>query len=581
MTFTLAPVDDAQARRLADRLGVHPAAARCLAVRGIDVDGAAGFLAPTLAGLRRPDGLAGFDVAVGRLVRAVVRGERIGVFGDYDVDGVTSAAVLTSMLRACGAATEVAVAERDAGYGFSPAAAAAFADQGCALIVTCDCGTSDLEALAVAAGRGVEVIVIDHHTVPAAGGRHPSVALVNPLRADSTFPFRGMASVGLAFYVATALRTALRGEAWFARSGRPEPDPRDLLDLVALGTVADLVPLRAENRILTSAGLARLATRTRPGLAALLDAAAVDRDRPIDTRTISWKLAPRLNAPGRLGASLPALELLLADAAQAPARAAVLEDANARRRLAQDHVWAEASAALAAGAPGDTDDLVFAAGRGWAPGVVGVVASRLVEQYGRPAFVIALGDDGVGRGSARTAAGVDLYAAMATAAPLLERFGGHAAAAGLTVRADQLDALRAALGAAVAGQLAAGSGPVAQRGPGQAAPADAEVHLGDVDERLAAELGRLAPFGQDNPAPRLLLRGLTVRAARKVGDGSHLKVDLGDGRGNQRGGIGFGLGARDLKLGDLVDVIATPTISTWQGQRRVELELADLAPAAP
>jgi single-stranded-DNA-specific exonuclease len=560
----VATVDDAQVASLIRQLKVHPTTARCLAVRGIGVDEADRFLAPRLGGLRRPEGLAGFDAAVARLARAVIAGEAIGVFGDYDVDGVTTAAVLTEYLRAAGGRVEAAVARRDAGYGFTREAAADFAARGCKVIVTGDCGTSDLDAIAVARSLGVEVIVIDHHTVPSAAHAHPSVALVNPLRADSTFPFRGMASVGLAFYVVCAVRTRLRQDGWFA--ARREPDPKDLLDLVALGTIADLVPLRGENRILTSLGLARLQARVRPGIAALLAVAGVDPDRAVDARTVGWKLGPRLNAPGRMGAALPALQLLLADAGDADAHAALLETLNNDRRVAQDKVLAEADVMV------DDGPIVFAAGTGWAPGVVGVVAARLVDKYARPAFVVALDDKGVGRGSARTAGGVDLYRAMAAAAPWLERFGGHAAAAGMTVRASELDRVREAIAAAVEGQigeLAKGSGPI-----DRTKLADAEVRLGDIDQQLATELGQLAPFGQDNRPPALVARGVAVKGVRRVGDGSHLKLELDAGGGGVRDAIGFGLGETPVEVGSRVSLRFAPVMSTWQGRTRVELELA-------
>jgi single-stranded-DNA-specific exonuclease len=408
------------------------------------------------------------------------------------------------------------------------------------------------------------VVVIDHHTVPSAVEAHPSLALVNPHRADSQFPFRGMASVGLAFYLASAVRTRLRDSGWFR--GRPEPDPRDLLDLVALGTIADMVPLVGENRILTSAGLPRLEARTRPGIAALLAAAGVEPGSTIDTRTVSWKIAPRLNAPGRLGPALPALELLLADADAAETRAAELEVANRERRTVQDKVMDEALAVVTDG------PIVFAAGRGWSAGVVGVVAARMVDKFERPAFVVAIDDDGVGRGSARSFGGVDLYRALAAAGPWLERFGGHAAAAGMTVLESELDRVKEALASAVEGQLAEGSGPIVPP-----ALADAEVRLDDVDERLAAELARLAPFGQENRAPRLIARDLSVRNARKVGDGSHLRLELDDGRGRTRAAIGFKLGERDVPAGSTITLSFQPRLSTWQGRTKVDLEFDDVA----
>ncbi|MCE9579290.1 MAG: single-stranded-DNA-specific exonuclease RecJ, partial [Deltaproteobacteria bacterium] len=518
-----------------------------------------------------PEGLAGFAEAIARIAGAITRGERIGVFGDYDVDGVTTCALLTQFLRAAGAAVEPRVARRDGGYGFTTEVAAELCDAGCGLIVTGDCGTSDLPAIAVARARGIDVVVIDHHTVPDASVAHPAVALVNPLREDSTFPFRGLASVGLAFYVVAAVRTRLTEEGYFReRGGRDVPDVRELLDLVALGTIADLVPLTAENRILVTAGLRQLATRPRPGIAALAATAGIDPSRPLDEKSVSWKLAPRLNAPGRLGSAAPSLELLLADDTSALACATAVEEANTARRAAQDVVYEGALAELET--IGADEPAVVIARRGWLPGVVGIVAAKLVERTGRPAFVIAIDDDGVGRGSARTAGGIDLYRALAGCAPLLERFGGHAAAAGLTVREAQVAELRAALGIEVT-RLAAGSGPVA------APVADAEVGLAELDERLVTELVGLGPFGQANAAPRLVARGVRVRASRRVGDGSHLKLDVVDARtGVSRGAIGFGFGDRDPGIGAIVDLAFTPTVSEWNGSRRVELELTALEP---
>jgi single-stranded-DNA-specific exonuclease len=502
----------------------------------------------------------------------VIAGERIGVFGDYDVDGVTTAALLTAFLRAAGAAVEVAVARRDAGYGFTAAAAADFAARGCRVIVTGDCGTNDLEAIAVAAAHGIDVIVVDHHTVPGADTPHPALSLVNPYRADSTFPFRGMASVGLAFYVAAAVRTELRERRWFelgSRAGRPEPDVRDLLDLVALGTIADLVPLASENRILTALGLRRLSSRARPGVAALLAAAGVDADREVDARMVAWKLAPRINAPGRLGAAEPSLSLLLAEAGSAAERAQALEAANTERRAIQDRVMTEALAQLGDRDPGPA---VVIAGEGWPAGVVGIVAAKLVDRYQRPAFVVGIDPGtGIGRGSARTAGGVNLYRALCEAAPWLDRYGGHAAAAGFTVQRESFAQLCESLGGACA-RLAAGSGPVAT-----GRDVDAEVRLAEIDERLAEELAGLGPFGQDNPSPVLVTRNVRVTAVRRVGDGAHLKLTLEDDHATSRTAIGFQLGDREVGVGARVDLAFLPTLSTWQGRRSAELELSDLA----
>ncbi|HET7502901.1 MAG TPA: single-stranded-DNA-specific exonuclease RecJ [Kofleriaceae bacterium] len=570
MQLRLRRVDETIVSKLAGALRVRPATARCLVGRGvIEPQDARGFIDPRLAALRPPTGLAGMPRAVGRIADAVVAGERIGVFGDYDVDGVTTAALFTAFLRATGATVEVAVARRDAGYGFTAAAAADFAARGCRIIVTGDCGTSDLEAIAAATAHGIDVIVVDHHTVPAADTAHPALSLVNPYRSDSTFPFRGMASVGLAFYVAAAVRTELRERRYFERTARPEPDVRELLDLVALGTIADLVPLASENRILTALGLRRLQSRARPGVAALLAAAGVAVEREVDARTVAWKLAPRINAPGRLGAAEPSLALLLADAGTAAERAQTLEAANAERRAIQDRVEAEALALLGDRDPGAA---IVLAGEGWPAGVVGIVAAKLVDRYQRPAFVVGIDPEtGIGRGSARTAGGVNLYRALCEAAPWLDRYGGHAAAAGFTVRREAISALSETLGAACA-RLAAGSGPVVT-----GRDIDAEVRLSDVDERLAEELAGLGPFGQDNPSPLLVTRNVRVTAARRVGDGSHLKLTLEDDHATTRSAIGFQLGDREVDVGARVDLAFVPTVSTWQGRRSAELELSDLA----
>ncbi|MFN0253611.1 MAG: single-stranded-DNA-specific exonuclease RecJ [Kofleriaceae bacterium] len=594
MQVRLRSVDEQLVSQLAQAMRIRPATARCLVARGVEgPNDAKGFVDPRLAALRPPAGLAGLPVAVARIADAVQRKERIGVFGDYDVDGVTTAALLTTFLRSVDADVIVAVARRDAGYGFTTAAAADFAQRGAKLIVTGDCGTSDIDAITAAAAFQMEVIVVDHHTVPSADRPHPSLSLVNPFRSDSTFPFRGMASVGLAFYVAAAVRTELRERGHFRN--HPEPDVRELLDLVALGTVADLVPLAAENRILTALGLRKLqpvvdsvssrdgradpraavaASRrsgVRPGIAALLAVANVDPEREIDAHTIAWKLAPRLNAPGRLGAAEPSLSLLLADESTAAERAAVLEAANTERRQIQERVLTEALEQLGDRDPGPA---IVLAGEGWPTGVVGIVAAKLVDKYQRPAFVIGVDPvNGLGRGSARTVPGVNLYKALNEAAQtpgILGRYGGHAAAAGFTIQRENIEALTEALGSACA-KLAEGSGPTPI-----GREVDAEVRLVEVDERLATELAGLGPFGQQNPAPVLVARGTRVTAVRRVGRDKHLKLTLEDDRGTSRSAIGFGLGDRDVPMGARLDLAFVPTISTWQGRRSAELTLFDL-----
>jgi len=550
-------VDAALASSLASSLKLRPLTARVLLGRGVDASESANrFLAPRLGDLRPPDGIADLERALERALAAVLGGERIGVFGDYDVDGVTTAAVLAEGLRALGAQVIARAASRFSGYGLSPAEAARFADEGCTLLLTGDCGTSDHEALAAAKGRRLDVVVIDHHQVPS--GPSPAFALINPHRPDDRFAFKGMASCGVAFYLVAALRSRLR-----ARGHAPAEafDPRTLLDLVALGTIADLVPLVAENRILVTAGLRELSGRRRPGLRALCELAELDPAAPIVATDVSFRLTPRLNAPGRLGEAQRALELLLSrDAAEAQTRATEIDEVNRERQRIQEVVWA--AACKAAEEQPDAAALVVGA-EGWHQGVVGIVAAKLVERFARPAVVVGFAGDR-GRGSARTLNGFDLHAALEACREHLVVGGGHAAAAGLTVEAARFSAFREAFVARAAAHAGASGGP-------PAAAVDAEAALGELDLAQVEELGRLGPFGQANGEPILALGGVVVRAARVVGQG-HLQLTLARD-GAVMDGIAFGMGAELPAEGSALDVLASAEVDSYRGYRRARLRV--------
>src|SRR3954469_18197252 len=438
-------VDEQAAGALATAVRIRLLTARILVGRGIvRADAAARFLSPKLADLRPPAGMADLDRALARLTAALEAGETVGVFGDYDVDGVTTAAVLAVALRAMGGRVVPRAASRSAGYGLGPDDVARFAADGCRVIVTGDCGTSDRPALEAARARDIDTIVIDHHQVPS--GETAAYALINPHRADDTFPFKGLASCGVAFYLAAALRSRL-GErsAGF--------DPRDLLDLVALGTIADLVPLVEENRILVSAGLKRLALRKRPGLAALARRAELENGR-ITAHDAAFRLTPRLNAAGRLGEAQLALDLLLAVDADADRLAAELDDQNTERQRVQELVWREALVQATAQVEENDVAAIVVGAEGWHAGVVGIIAARLVDKFARPAIAVGF-RDGEGRGSARTVAGVNLFDGLARCAAHLTKFGGHAAAAGMSLAFGSLDGFRAAFAAEAARQLGA------------------------------------------------------------------------------------------------------------------------------
>jgi single-stranded-DNA-specific exonuclease len=562
--------DVGQARALAGELRLSHTTALVLVARGLTQPAdARRFLAPRLAELRTPDGMAGFTRAVERITSVVRSGAAIGVFGDFDVDGITTAALLTTFLRACGATVHPRLARRAAGYGFGVPDAHYFAEQGCAVVVTGDCGTSDHEAVAAAQARGVDVIVVDHHQVPDRSSS--AFALINPHQPDCAFPFKGLASVGVAFYLAAALRTRLREHGHFTG---PEPDPREWLDLVAVGTVADLAPLIDENRILVAAGLRALGARKRPGLALLLERTCVEG---LPTAfDVGFRLGPRLNAPGRLGDAEPALALLLAqDAAEAARWMDRCDDANRERQRVQEHVLAEAIAQVESDCP--TRGAILVVGARWHAGVLGIVAAKLVERYRRPAAVLgAHGGDPADqryRGSVRAVPGFHAQRVLAECAHTLERFGGHEGAAGMTVAGDRLDELRSAWHAAAERALAASD----TARDGMRLAVDAEIALDQVDERVAEELAGLGPFGSGNPEPILLTTAHTERT-RVVGS-DHLQLVL-RAAAARREAIAFRLAERDPGEGRAVRVAFVPEIDHFRGQRRLRLRVRDLETSA-
>jgi single-stranded-DNA-specific exonuclease len=556
VSWRLSDVDETAAARLAATARLRPLTARILVARGlVAAEQVTRFLTPRLGDLRPPAGMADLDRALERLARAVRDRETIGVFGDYDVDGVTAAAVLGLGLSGLGATVVPRAASRSAGYGLPPAAVARFADEGCRVLVTADCGTTDFAALALARERGLDVVVIDHHQVPV--GESPAFALINPHRPDDRFPFKGLASCGIAFYLVASLRTRMASAAF---------DPRTLLDLVALGTVADLVPLVEENRILVAAGLRELGARRRPGLRALAALAGLD-EPALSTEDVSFRLGPRLNAAGRLGEAQLALDLLLAaDEAGGAALAAALDDRNRERREIQERVWSEV---VAAAEPWAEAPAIVVGAAGWHPGVVGIVAARLVDRFRRPAVVIGFeGEEG--RGSARTCDGVDLYQALAACREHLTRFGGHAAAAGLSLAPERLAGFRAAFAEAVGRHRPAGPAS-------RALVVDGVVDLAEVDVYLAEELSRLAPFGVANGEPVLAVPGVVATATRVVGQG-HLQLELGAARGGRARGeaIAFNMADQDPGRGASLDLIGTADLETFRGTRRARLRVKHL-----
>ncbi|MEO5367023.1 MAG: single-stranded-DNA-specific exonuclease RecJ [Magnetococcus sp. WYHC-3] len=566
-----------EAEALAREAGLPRVLAGVLTHRGLTrVAEVEAFLNPRLSQLPDPAGLRDMDRAVARLVRAVEHGESLAVFGDYDVDGATSSALLVRFFAALGLGMTVYVPDRlREGYGPNAAALRQLAARGIAVVITVDCGISAHEALAVARDVGLDVIVTDHHR--AGEELPPAVAVLNPNRRDETFARKELAGVGVAFYLVMALNRALRQRGWYGPR-RPEPDLKQLLDLVAVGTIADVALLTGVNRPLVSAGLRQARLGGNVGLAALAEVSGVKP--PLGAGTVGFQLGPRLNAGGRLGQSDLGPELLITENAQrAMELARLLDQSNReRQRLEQSQVEA-AVAQVQAGEWHVRRRGLVVWDNNWHEGVNGIVASRLVERYHRPAVVLAVDDaSGLCKGSARSIPGVDLYALLCPLAGLMVRFGGHAAAAGMTLEARQLEAFAAAFDAAVRQ-----SADEALFVPSQAV--DGVLEVGEISLDFCACLEQLEPYGMGNPQPVFLLRRVWVRDPRPIKD-VHVKCRITDDGGAVAvAAMAFrvlpgALGQALLAPAGPLDVVATLSINDWQGRRTAQLTLLDARPAA-
>ncbi|MGH7046019.1 MAG: single-stranded-DNA-specific exonuclease RecJ [Stellaceae bacterium] len=565
------------ARDIAERLALPEIVGRLLAQRGIDRDHAPGFLAPRLRDqLPDPSHLRDMEAAAARLVRAVRDGETIGIFGDYDVDGATSAALLTRFFTAVGARTRLYVPDRlREGYGPNTAALLRLRDEGINLVVTVDCGTNAYQPLTDAADSGLEVIVVDHHVAEPLLPR--AAALVNPNRLDETSPHGSLAAVGVAYLLVIAVNRALRLAGWYA-ADRSEPDLLGWLDLVALGTVCDVVPLNGLNRAFVTQGI-RVARRgTNPGIAALAAIAGIGE--PLDAYHLGFVLGPRVNAGGRVGeAALGARLLATDDPALAAELARRLDDYNRERRDLEARTLAAAIACVEARPQSPV--LTFASAPDWHPGVIGIVAARLKERYQRPAVVVALAEE-IGRGSGRSVPGLSIGAAVIAArqAGLLINGGGHAMAAGLTVASDRLDALREFL--------------VARLGDGldreslvPELPIDGSLTPAAAQAELIGHLDRLAPFGAANPEPRFLFPAVRILHAEMVG-GAHLRCILADPFEDTRlRGVAFRATETPLgrflagTRGAAIHVAGHLRHDHWRGEDAVQLVIDDAAPVLP
>ncbi|KAB0666906.1 single-stranded-DNA-specific exonuclease RecJ [Oryzomonas japonica] len=554
----------ATVERLGTDLALHRLTAAVLAARGIETAKEAGpFLAPSLSDMLDPLLLRGMEAAVKRLLAARRNRDTICIYGDYDVDGISGTALLVSFLRQTGFSCRYFIPNRfDDGYGLNREAIQGIIALGAKLIVSVDCGITAVEEALFCREQGIDLIVVDHHvpkeTLPDAA------AVVNPMQPGCPYPFKSLAGVGVAFNLLVALRMALRDEGAF--TGGSEPDLREWLDLVALGTIADVVPLTGQNRIFAFHGLKQLSATTKPGIQALKRVAGVTGG--VSCGQVGFRLAPRLNAAGRMESAVPGVDLLLsADQTECQGIAEDLEAANAERQATERRILDEAIEMVeTSGAYPDCRSIVLAS-QNWHQGVVGIVASRLVERYHRPTILISLDEEGSAKGSGRSITGFHLLDAVTACSPFLERFGGHRYAAGVGLRADAVTAFAAAFEAEAA-RLLTEDDLVAQL------DVDAEAQPGDITPELARELKRLEPFGAGNPEPVLLMRGLRVLEHRVVGDG-HLKLRLAGG-GCHFNAIAFRLASRELP--GMVDIAFFPEMNEWNGNSTLQLRVKDLRP---
>jgi single-stranded-DNA-specific exonuclease len=575
--------DRGNARSLAivQRHGVPDLLARILAGRNVEVDSVDAYLDPTIKRLMPdPAVIVDMEAAARRIADAIVRGELVAIFGDYDVDGATSAALLASFLRLAGSEPLIHIPDRIfEGYGPNAEAIQSLATRGAKLLVTADCGTNSMEPLTEAKRLGLDTVIIDHHQ--ADESLPPAVAVINPNRLDDLSGLGHLAAVGLVFLTVVAINRLLRQRGFWSAATRPEPDLLALLDLVALGTVADVVPLKGLNRAFVAKGLIAMRRRQRVGLTALMDVARLTG--PPEPWHLGFLLGPRINAGGRIGrADLGAQLLLCGDPPEAAALAAQLDQLNRERQAievaAVEEAQAEAMASLGVEEKGA---VVVTASPRWHPGVVGLVAARLKERFGRPAFAIALGPGEIGTGSGRSIAGVDLGRAVrhAVADGLLIKGGGHAMAAGVTLQSGALGAFRAFLEQhlAVGVEAARRDDALLVDGALTARAATAELH---------ATLAVAGPFGAGNPEPVIALPAHTIAYVEEVGQ-AHLRARLQSGDGSAINAIAFRaagqkLGAALLKnRGRTVHVAGTLSVDRWQGKERIQLRMIDVAPTDP
>jgi single-stranded-DNA-specific exonuclease len=564
--WQICPAEPWQGKSLLKELGISPLTAQILLNRGISgPDEARCFLQPALSDLPDPFSLKDMDKAVNRIAEALRREERITLFGDYDVDGTTATALLYLFLESVGGRVDFSLPHRvKDGYGLNLEALKRIAASGSRLVITADCGVSNREEVRWAKENGLEVIVTDHHEVPET--LPPALAVLNPKQNDCAYPCKNLAGVGVVFNLVIALRSSLRREGFFPRG--IGPNLKEYLDLVALGTVSDMVPLAGVNRILVKFGLSELHRATRPGLRALKEASGME-GRPVDTTAINFRLAPRINAAGRMEEAREVVHLLTTkDPAQARRIAHHLNELNFLRQRIEEKMWAEAQAMIASDGADRVKKSIVLASLDWHPGVIGIVASRLMEEYHCPTILIALKGN-LGKGSGRSMGSFPLYERLKACQAWMEAFGGHEQAAGLVIRAECISSFSQTFEEMVARELK-------EEDSSPPLTLDALTDFEQLNESFFPELEALAPFGSGNPEPVLGLENLTILGSRIVGK-DHLRLRFRAGRWI-REAIGFSMGSRHPLAAGKMKMAFSPRVNIFRGNRTLEMKIVDLQP---
>ncbi|MBT1071729.1 single-stranded-DNA-specific exonuclease RecJ [Pelotalea chapellei] len=544
----------------------HPILLKVLLRRSISsYEDALKYLSPGLRDMLDPLLLKGIEPAVRRLLSARQAGETVCIYGDYDVDGITGTALLVSFLREVGFCCHYFIPNRfDDGYGLNRDALGHIIEKYSAtLIISVDCGITSIDEALFCRQKGVDLIITDHHTPREA--IPDAVAVINPLQPGCTYPFKSLAGVGVAFNLLIALRAILREEGFFGAANGP--DLRQWLDLVALGTIADVVPLIGQNRIYAFHGLRHLSSSAKVGIQSLKRVAGIGGI--VSCGQVGFLLAPRLNAAGRMESAVPGVELLLGAGEKETFEIATdLDAANSERQAVERRIFEEAVEMVEASRCYPACRSIVLASDSWHQGVVGIVASRLVERYHRPTILIALTGDGIAKGSGRSIPGFHLLNALTSCSDHLARFGGHSYAAGIGLKEELVDTFAAAFEAESSRLL----------NPEDLIPTliiDAEAHPENVTIELARELKRLEPFGAGNPEPVLMMRGLTIIERRVVGE-NHLRLRL-----SRDGYIFYAIAFRmaERETAGMMDIAFYPEINEWNGSSSLQLRIKDLRPS--